>query len=198
MTASSAGDTPPDGPGSESRGSSATVWMAAAAVLVLAAIALAVYAFTAKSDLDDANATLDRANAAIARQDRQLAREERGAGSEEASLRGFGERERAAFRRVRRRFVRAEAKAAALKKTIDKESAELDRARSRASSAEGQEQREQTALNAAQQETQLSQACVQGAVVAIDRYFNASTARAGRSGVVKELESIQEQCKSAK
>ncbi len=171
--------------------------MAAAAVLVLAAIALAFYAFTTKSDLDDANATLDRANAAIARQDRQLAREERGAGSAEASLRGFGERERAAFRRVRRRFVRAEAKAAALKKTIDKESAELDghvggllRGGPGAAGA--------TALNAAQQETQLSQACVQGAVAAIDRYFNASTARAGRSAVVKELESIQEQCKSAK
>ncbi len=174
------------------------MWMAIAAVLALAAIALAVYAFTTKSDLDDANATLDRANAVIAKQDRQLTKGERAARGEEASLSGFGERERAAFRRVRRRFVRAEAKAAALKKTIDKESAELDQARSRESSAEGQEQQEQTTLNAARQEAQLSQACVQGAVAAIDRYFNATTARAGRSAVVAELESIQDKCKTAK
>jgi hypothetical protein len=44
---------------------------------------------------------------------------------------------------------------------------------------------------------QLASACVQGAVSALDRFFNASTAKAGATAAVAELESIQEQCTKA-
>lgn len=190
MTASSAGDTPPDGSGSETRDSSATVWMAAAAVLLLAAIGLAVYAFTTKSDLDDANATIDN-------QKQQRASQEQTAQSEEARLAAFGKRERAAFRRVKRRFIREEGQERRLRGTINKEAAELEQSRNEASAAEGQGQKDKAALAVARQEAQLAAVCVQGAVSAIDRFFSAATARAGANAAVAELQSIQDQCNQA-
>ena len=128
---------------------------------------------------------------------RQLAREEQTSQSEEARLQAFGARERAAFRRVKRRFIREQVQARNLKGTIEKESGELDAARNEADSAESQDQKEKAALNTARQEAQLSSACVQGAVNAIDRFFNASSARAGANAAVRELESIQDQCTKA-
>ncbi len=166
------------------------MWMAIAGVLALVAVGLGIWAFTTKSDLDDANATIDR-------QKQQLASEEQTSQSEETRLQAFGARERAAFRRVRRRFIREQAQARNLKATIEKESGELDQARDEASSAESQEEKDNAALKTAREEAQLSSACVQGAVSAIDRFFNAASARAGANAAVRELESIQEQCTKA-
>jgi hypothetical protein len=160
--------------------------MVISGVLALIAIGLGIWAFTTKSDLDDANATIDK-------QERQLASEEQTAQGEEARLRAFGERERAAFRRVRRRFIREEAEARNLKVTISKEAAELEQARNEASAAESQDQKDQAALKQARQEARLSTACVKGAVNAFDRFFNASSARAGANGAVREIEAIQDQ-----
>ena len=119
--------------GDQSRDSRATMWMIIAGVLALVAIGLGIWAFTTKSDLDDANATIDQQN-------QQRASEEQSAQSEEQRLR-VGARERAAFRRVKRRFIREEAQARNLNATIQKEAGELDQARNEASAAESQEQR---------------------------------------------------------
>ena len=52
-----------------------TVWIAIAAVCALAAIGLGIWAFTTKSDLDDANATIDSQEQQLA-SGRQTARAE--------------------------------------------------------------------------------------------------------------------------
>ena len=164
--------------------------MIVSGVLALVAIGLGIWAFSTKSDLDDANATIDQQN-------QQRASEEQTAASDEQRLQAFGARERAAFRRVKRRFIRAEAQARNLKATIQKEAGELDQARNEASSAESQEQKDNAALKEAKQQAQLASVCVQGAVSALDKFFNASTSKAGANAAVAELESIQEQCTKA-
>jgi hypothetical protein len=159
-------------------------------VLALVAIGLAIWAFTTKSDLDDANAELDATQ-------QERASEQQTAQSEEQRLTAFGDRERAAFRRVKRRFIREEAQARRLRATIEKESSELDQARNQASAAESGEQKEAAELKAARQQAQLASVCVQGAVNALDKFFNAASAKAGANAAVAELESIQDQCKKA-
>jgi hypothetical protein len=164
--------------------------MIVAGVLALVAIGLGIWAFTTKSDLDDANATIDEQN-------QQRASEQQTARAEQQRLQAFGARERAAFRRVKRRFIQAEAQARNLKATIQKEASELDQARNEASSAEGQEQKDNAALKTARQQAKLASACVQGAVNALDKFFNAASAKAGANAAVAELESIQDQCDKA-
>jgi hypothetical protein len=98
---------------------------------------------------------------------------------------------------VKRRFIRSEAQARNLKATIEKESSDLDAARNQASAAEGEDQKAQAALNTARQQAQLASVCVQGAVSAIDKFFNAASAKAGANAAVAELQSIQDQCNKA-
>jgi hypothetical protein len=172
------------------QGKRPTAWIVATAVLALVAIGFAIWGFTTNSDLDDANATIDR-------QKTQLAAQEGEATQTERRLRAFGARERAAFRRVRRRFIREEAEAGRLKQTIQKEAGEVQTARNETAAAEGQDEKDRAALKEAQQESQLSAACVKGAVNALDRFFNASSAKAGANAAVAELQSIQDQCQSA-
>ena len=164
--------------------------MIVSGVLALVAIGLGIWAFTTKSDLDDANDKLDAQKQAQTSQ-------QQAAQSEEQRLTAFGARERAAFRRVRRRFIREEAQARNLKATIDKESSDLDAARNQASAAEGEDQKAAAALKTARQQAQLASVCVQGAVNAIDKFFNAASAKAGANAAVAELESIQDQCNKA-
>jgi len=164
--------------------------MIVSGVLALVAIGLGIWGFSTKSDLDDAN---DR----IAALQAQAANERASAQSEEASLRAFGARERAAFRRVKRRFIREEARARSLKSTVNKEASELDSARKEAADAEGAEQKEAADLKAARQEAQLAQACVKGAVNALNRFVSATSARAGAKAAVSELEAIQSDCVKA-
>jgi hypothetical protein len=164
--------------------------MVISGILALVAIGLGVWAFTTKSDLDDANATIDS-------QKQQRASQEQTAQSEEARLAAFGKRERAAFRRVKRRFIREKAQEGRLRGTINKEAAELEQSRNEASAAEGQDQKDKAALAVAQHEARLAAVCVQGAVSAIDRFFSAATARAGANAAVAELQSIQDQCNQA-
>jgi hypothetical protein len=164
--------------------------MIIAGVLALVAIGLGIWAFTTKSDLDDANAQLDAQREA-------RASEQQAAQSDEQRLQAFGARERAAFRRVKRRFIREEAQARRLRSTIQKEAQDLDAARNEASAAESQNEKDKAALKTARQEAQLSSVCVQGAVNALDRFFNASSTKAGANAAVAELESIQDQCTKA-
>lgn len=100
-------------------------------------------------------------------------------------------------RRVKRRFIREKAAEQRLRATIDKESQELQAARTEAANAESQEQKDRAALKLARQQAQLSAVCVQGAVTAIDRFFNASTTKEGANAAVAELQSIQDQCTQA-
>ena len=172
------------------QGGRPTVWIVATALFAIAAIGFAVWGFTTNSDLDDANATIDK-------QKTQLAAQQGEAVQTERRLRAFGERERAAFRRVRRRFIREEAAAGRLKQTIQKEATELQNARSQTAAAQSQDEKDKAALTQAQQAEQLSSACVQGAVSALDKFFNASSAKKGANAAVAELESIQDQCTQA-
>jgi hypothetical protein len=167
-----------------------TVWIVATALFAIAAIGFAVWGFMTNSDLDDANATIDK-------QKQELASSQRSAQSEEGRLRAFGVRERAAFRRIKRRFIREEAAAGRLKQTIQKEAGELQNARNQTAAAQGQAEKDKAALTQAQQAEQLSSACVQGAVSALDKFFNASSAKKGANAAVAELESIQDQCTKA-
>lgn len=164
--------------------------MVISGVLALVAIGLGIWAFTTKSDLDDANDQLDA-------QRQAQTSEQQAAASEQERLTAFGDRERAAFQRVKRRFIREEAQARNLKATIQKESSDLDAARNQASAAEGEDQKAAAELKTARQQAQLASVCVQGAVNALDKFFNAASAKAGANAAVAELESIQDQCNKA-
>lgn len=190
MTASPAGD-PSDS--ERARDSRTTTWMIVAGVLALVAIGLGIWGFTTNSKLNDANDTSDSQSAEIKRLEQQLASQEQ----RSTQLRAFGDRERAAFRRVKRRFIREKAQERMLRGTIQKEAQELQAARTEAANAESQDQRDKTALAAARQEAQLAKACVQGAVIALDRFSKAPTARAGANAAVAELQSIQDSCSQA-
>jgi hypothetical protein len=172
------------------QGSRPTAWIIATVVFAIAAIGFAIWGFTTKSDLDDANATIDK-------QKTQLAASQGEASQTEKRLTAFGDRERAAFRRVRRRYIGEETKAGQLKQNVQKEAADVQDARSQTAAAQSQDEKNAAALKQAQQESQLSAACVQGAVGALDKFFNAPNARAGGRAAVAELESIQNQCQQA-
>ncbi len=182
---------------SSARDSRTTTWMVITGLLALVVIGLAIWAFTTKSDLDDANASIDNANATIAKKKREQANEAQTAQQEEARLRAIGRRERAAFRRVKRRFIREQAAEGRLKATITQEASQVEQARSETAAAQSQDQKDKAALKQAREESQLAAACVQGTVTAIDRFFNATTAREGANAAVAELQSIQDQCNKA-
>jgi hypothetical protein len=159
-------------------------------VLALVAIGLGIWAFTTKSDLDDANDQLDA-------QRQAQTSEQQTAQSDEQRLTAFGDRERAAFQRVKRRFIREEAQARNLHATIQKEASDLDQARNQVSAAESEDQKAAAQLKTVRQQAQLASVCVQGAVNAIDKFFKAASAKAGANAAVAELESIQDQCNKA-
>ena len=172
------------------QGTRPTAWIVATVVFAIAAIGFAIWGFTTKSDLDDANATIDKQKTELAAQQGEATQTER-------RLQAFGARERAAFRRVKRRFIREAAQASRLRQNIQKEASEVQTARDQTAAAQGEDAKNRAALKQARQESQLSEACVKGAVNALDRFFNASSAKAGARAAVAELESIQDQCQSA-
>ena len=102
------------------QGSRPTAWIIATVALAIAAVGFAIWGFTTKSDLDDANATIDK-------QKTQLAAQSGEASQTERRLTAFGDRERAAFRRVRRRYIGEETKAGQLKQNIQDWVEQIDR-----------------------------------------------------------------------
>jgi cell division protein FtsL len=113
-----------------SRGGSPTLWIGIAVICALAAVGLGIWAFTTKSDLDDAEAKIDAQQKALAAQ-RQVA------GAREQRLQAFGDRERVDYRRIRRRLIAEDTTAADLKKRIENEAAQLDRANQDVRNAQG-------------------------------------------------------------
>jgi hypothetical protein len=181
----------PDRPGSAppSPRGTAVPWIVAA-ICALAAIGLGIWAFTTKSDLDDANATIER-------QKERLASQAQTATAEERRLQAFGRRERAAFRRVRRRLASERAKAGQLEQKVEREAATLEQTRQQVANAQGAEQREAAELRRAQAATRLAAACSQSAVQALNKFFNAATVRAGANRAVAQLQSTQTECRQA-
>jgi hypothetical protein len=175
---------------SSSSGDRPTTWIVIAAVCALAAVGLGIWAFTTKSDLDDANAT-------IAEQKKQLASSEQTATAQEQRLSAFGRRERAAYRRVRRRLIRENLEAAGLQKRIKAEAARLQQAQTEVTNAQGQSEKEDALLKQAQAKARLATACSASAVDAMNRFFDATTARQGGRAAVAQLESTQKECQSA-
>ena len=117
------------------QGSRPTAWIIATVALAIAAVGFAIWGFTTKSDLDDANATIDK-------QKTQLAAQSGEASQTERRLTAFGDRERAAFRRVRRRYIGEETKAGQLKQNIQKEAADVQDARKQTAAAQSQDEKE--------------------------------------------------------
>lgn len=167
-----------------------TTWIAISAVLALVAIGLGIWAFTTRSDLDDTKAELDQ-------QTKRLANAQGAATSEEERLEALNAADRRRIQRVRRRFLREKEVAKGLRGKISQEADQLSQTRNQLSSAESQEERDKANLSSAQQEVKLAKACVKGAVAALNRSFNAPTARAGALAAVAELEAIQSDCQQA-
>jgi hypothetical protein len=167
-----------------------TVWIALASVCALAAIGLGIWAFTTKSDLDDANATIDR-------QKDQLAAGRQTAQAQEQRLAAFGRRERLAYARVRRRLIREDATAAELQKRIKDEAAQLQHFRTDAANAQGTENKDNARLKQEQSKARLATACSASSVDALKRFFDASTTQGGARKAVSQLESTQQECQTA-
>jgi hypothetical protein len=175
----SGGGSPPaerSGGASPSRGNPPIGWIALAAILALAAIGLGIWAFTTRSDLDDAEATIER-------QRRQIASEEQRAVRREEALRRVGRREERAYRRVRRRLIGERARAADLMRRVEREAGQLTQARQEVASAQSTTERRNAQLREARQERDLAAACTREALDSIGRFFEAASARAGRGGL---------------
>jgi cell division protein FtsL len=168
---------------SQSQGGRPTLWIALTAIFALAAIGFAVWAFTTKSDLDDAEAT-------IARQEQQATRTEQ-------AERAFGERAERAYRRVRRRLLRARGEERNLHATINKETGELRQAQREVTNAQSDAERDAAELKHARARTEVAAACARGTVDAIDKFFDAESAKAGANRAMRELERLQSSCQSA-
>lgn len=175
---------------SQAQGKSPTVWIVLTAVFALAAIGLGIWAFTTKSDLDDAEATIDQ-------QKQQLASEQQKASRQEAAEKAFGARAEAAYRRVRRRLLRARGEESNLRGTIEKEAGEYKQAQKQVAAANSQDEKEAARLKAAREKTDVAAACARGTVDAINKFFDAANARAGADKAMRELENIQTRCQSA-
>jgi cell division protein FtsL len=175
---------------SQSQGGRPTVWIALTAVFALAAIGFAIWAFTTKSDLDDAEATIDQQN-------QQLASAERRASRREQAERAFGERAERAYRRVRRRLLRARGEERNLHATINKETGELRQAQREVANAQSDAERDAAELKHARARTEVAAACARGTVDAIDKFFDAESATAGANRAMRELERLQSSCQSA-
>lgn len=167
-----------------------TTWIVIAAVCALAAVGLGVWAFTTKSDLDDANATIER-------QKQQLAASQQTAQAQEGRLAAFGRRERAAYRRVRRRLVRENAEASDLQKKVKDEAARLDQAQTDVANAQGQAKKDDALLKQEQAKARLATACSASAVDAMQRFFDAASVKQGARKAVAQLESTQQECQTA-
>jgi hypothetical protein len=175
---------------SQSQAGRPTLWMALTAIFALAAIGFAIWAFTTKSDLDDAEATIDR-------QQQQLASEQQRASRREAAERAFGERAERAYRRVRRRLLRARGEERNLHATIEKEVGELRQAQREVANAQSATQREAAELRHARARGEVAAACARGTVDAINKFFDAESAQTGANRAMRELERLQPRCESA-
>ena len=175
---------------SQEQGKPPIVWIAVTVVLALAAVGLGIWAFTTNSDLDDANATIEQ-------QRRQLASEQRRAGRREQAERAFGERAVRAYRRVRRRLLRARGEERNLRATINKEVGELDQARREVADAQSANAQQAAQLKQARERTDVAAACARGTIDAINEFFNAASARAGANRAMRELELLRPRCESA-
>jgi hypothetical protein len=167
-----------------------TTWMVIAGVCALAAVGFAIWAFTTRSELDDANAT-------IGRQQEQLSAGRRTARAQEERLAAFGRRERAAYRRVRGRLVREEADAADLRKRVKSEASQLQQARTDVSNAQAQDEKEAARLRQESARARLAIACSASAVDALQRFLDSASAREGARKAVAQLRATQQECQTA-
>jgi hypothetical protein len=169
---------------------SATAWMAIAAAFAIAAVGLGIWAFTTKSDLDDARAKVDA-------QQRALAAQRQAAGTDEQRLHAFGARERTDYRRVRRHLVGERTTAAGLRRKINADAAQLGRANQDLRAAQGATQTADARLRQAQARSRLAVACSASAVDALNRFDDASSPRAGAKAAVKQLSDTANECATA-
>ena len=63
--------------------------------------------------------------------------------------------------------------------------------------AQGQDQKEEAQLKQAQSKARLASACSASSVDALNRFFDASTTKAGAKAAVAQLESTQQECQTA-
>ena len=168
---------------SQSQSGRPVVWIGLTAIFALAAIGFAIWAFTTKSDLDDAEATIDQ--------------QEQRATRTEAAERAFGARAEGAYRRVRRRLLRSRGEERNLHATINKEVGELKQAQREVAGAQGTAERDAAELKHARARADVAAACARGTVDAINKFFDAESAKAGANRAMRELERLQRPCQSA-
>ena len=173
-----------------------TLWVALTAVFAIAAIGLGIWAFSLKSDRDDAQATVDR-------QQKELAAQQQGATKEEAGLTDQDKQARAAYVRVRRNLISADRQDTDFKAEVDRQAAELTKAHQEVENADGADKKADAQLNEARKARQLSVACAQGTIDIIDGFLDATAAGAGNNSgagakaAMKKLEDLEPGCKEA-
>jgi hypothetical protein len=98
---------------------------------------------------------------------------------------------------VRRRLIREDATATALQRQVKEESARLDQAREGVSTAQGAEEKNAAQLKEERARARLALACSTSAVDALNRFLDASSARAGARAAVRQLQETSAECESA-
>jgi hypothetical protein len=175
---------------------SPTLWIALTAVFALIAVGLGIWAFSLRSDRDDAQATVDR-------QQQELATQEQGASKEETGLSADAKAARASYARVRGSLIRADRQDTDFKAEVNRQADELTQARRDVQNADSADDKAKAQLRAAGKERELATACAQGTVDIIDGFLDATAAGAGgNSGAgvkaaMKKLEDLEPGCKQA-
>ncbi len=167
-----------------------TLWIGIAVVCALAAIGLGIWAFSTKSDLDDANAKIDKL-------EQQSTSQEAAAASTEANDLAKDVAEKARYRRVRRSLISTRRQKENLHRRIQIESGQLSEARTQLANANTVAERRRAQLNVAQQERDVAAACARNSVAAMADFFDASSATVGARAAVKKLQTAQPLCEQA-
>lgn len=175
---------------------SPTLWMGLTALFAVVAIGLGIWAFSLRSDRDDAQKTVDSQKA-------QLASQEQGASKEETGLSDEDKQTRAAYLRVRRNLISADRRDTDFKAEVDRQAAELSKAQDDVKSADTADDKAAAQLREARKARELSVACAQGTVDIIDGFLDATAAGAGGNAgpgakaAMKKLEQLEPGCKQA-
>jgi len=155
--------------------------MALTAILALAVIGLAIWGFGQKSDLDDANKKVEKVeNQSGSVEERQTANEK--------SLKLFGEKEKARYRKVSDNLISADKQNVNFKDEVAQEANALRQARSELANAKTAEEKAAAQKKVSSASTRAAISCAQGAVDALNEDSPPSA--------LKNLEEVSKPCKT--
>lgn len=165
------------------------VWMGLAAVFGIAAVGLGIWAFTTKSDLNDANDKITKLEQGSAA---ELAKN--------SKLAGFDKSESAKYRETRGSLISADKQKADFKNQVSKDSSALTAARKELAAADSAKEKQAAELKVANATSNAAVSCAQATVDAVGAFDRNSggASNAGRPAerAINQLAGLVGPCKT--